>query len=121
MNVTIIGTIGDVNPLDYGGGFVYRDDDGGHSIEWYEPEDDTNEDCAILVYRFPIDGGAESWMDLASVASSADHASIAEDFKSDNPVVRAYAFWSVAGHYGWHNLDSDPLRLTRAEAEARIN
>lgn len=117
----IIGTIGDVNPLDYGGGFVYRDKVGACSLEWYEPEDDSDEESDIICYRVDIDYGAESWMDLPAVAKSADHADIAEAIEDDsNPMRRALAFWSVAGHWGWHELDHYPLRLTRAEAEARI-
>lgn len=118
----VVGTIGDVNPLDYGGGIVYRDKVGALSLEWYEPEDEDNEDSPITCYRVDLDHGAESWMALGAVAKTCDESELElrAAFDSPDPVRLAHAFWSVAMYHGWHNLDSDPLTLTRAEAEARI-
>jgi hypothetical protein len=42
-------------------------------------------------------------------------------FTSTNPMERAMAYETWAGHYGWHELDNYPLSLTRAEVEKRYD
>jgi hypothetical protein len=40
---------------------------------------------------------------------------------SEDPLARAEAYQAIGDYHGWEDLDSDPLTLTRAEAEARVN
>lgn len=118
----VVGTIGDVNPVDYGGGVVLEDGVGVCSVEWYEPLDEDDDGSDVWVYRVDIDHGVEDWMELNAVArtSGLDVAELTAGFDSKDPVTRARAWWTLACHYGWHELDSYPDRLTYAEAEARL-
>jgi hypothetical protein len=113
-----VGTIGDVNPLDYGGGLVFSD-----RVEWYEPDDENDENSRVRCYRVDFDVLSDSWIDFNAVASTVDRkaAELLHSARtSTDPQVRANAVWDVALHYGWHELDGYSLHLTRAEAEARI-
>jgi len=53
-----VGTVGDVNPFDYDGGFVYEDETGVYSaeLEWIEAQDDgSGEAGPWKVYRWDLD------------------------------------------------------------------
>lgn len=69
-----IGHVGDVDPIAYGGGFVYEDETGVYCPEmaYFEPAPD--EDSPLHVYRVLLerDSTQEWWYaDLSSVASYA--------------------------------------------------
>ena len=54
-----IGSVGDVNPIDHGGGFIYSDLSGNYppEIEWIQPagEDEYGDPIDWLVYRWILD------------------------------------------------------------------
>jgi hypothetical protein len=140
----LIANLGDATPLDYGGLFVFRDETGVHPeemelLEVQNPDADDDdlryEVRRCVLERCTLTGGILSdnsfhpehpaWFaaDLAGVASAIG--STKEDLErllcSEDPLERAEAYRAVADYHGWDNLDSDPLTLTRAEAEARVN
>tara|TARA_R110000824_G_scaffold173688_2_gene351820 strand:+ start:1156 stop:1557 length:402 start_codon:yes stop_codon:yes gene_type:complete len=132
MRTKTLANLGDVNPLDHGG-FLVRSD--GEIVDIH-PRD---EDRKIEVHWFsnalcyPIEGGGVSdnefhkdhpaWFSdgLGDVARSADHEDIAEDLCSDDPVVRARAYQSIAAHWGIVNFDQYPITLTRTECRRMYN
>lgn len=65
----------------------------------------------------------EEWFtkDLASVASFAGtkEEELRADLVSFNPMTRAYAMETLAGYFGWHEFDSDPLLLSHREIQER--
>jgi hypothetical protein len=139
----LVGTIGDVDPLGYGGGFVFRDKTGVYppEIEYVEPigdggsRDDVQSVTAYRVVLEPhtyIDGVLSDnpfhpaypvWYadDLDSMCKTCDcdRDELIDKFCSDDPMERAMAYENVASYWGWHELDHYPLTLTPAEAEER--
>jgi len=130
-----IGTVGDVNFPEYDGGAVYcrvpesgaqTDIYGGDCfIEYVEiPPDDLDfEDPAArwTVYRVDLDPEVPDWVDLKAVAKYSDQRpeELAAAFVSNDPMERAFAYETVAGYHGWHELDQYPLELTCPEVEER--
>jgi len=143
--------VGDVNPLDHGGMFVYVDETGVYppEAECVWPEEDID---LITVHRFilepctyingvlsdnkfhpdkwawfaaPPSGGNRSRPDttnyLKSIADTegTDEAALIAMFCSDDPQQRVYAWRSVGDFFGYDNLDSQPIKLTRVEAVKR--
>lgn len=134
----IIGRLGDVNPIDYGGGVVVRVHQGGRShlilehtygMESEHPEaaglSDAKERAAMLtVYRRDIadDVMADlSWVNWQAVITSqgAHPSTLQKDARSSDPVLRALVYEMVASHYGWGELDTSPIVLTNAELRRR--
>lgn len=140
-----IANLGDANPLDYGGYFIYRDKTGVYEEEaefWHEPED---ENSPITVYRFALErkkmvgpylvpfGYDDSWhhpvasydewfhKDLAGVASfvGATKTELERAFCSADPVDRAIAYRAIGEYHGFENLDSYPITVSAREAEKR--
>jgi len=120
-----LGHIGDVNYVEYGGGPVYEDDDGSSSVEWIEPDEENFDEpgATWTVYRVELDQEIPDWIDVQDIANSVGRSwmEIASDFKSPDPMRRAFAYWDVAGYHGWHELDNYPLELGRAEVGARYD
>lgn len=139
----LVENLGDVNPIDYGGFFVYRDTTGQYPEEaevlMEQGEDAHGDPTSWTVYRFPLDRCTyvdgilsdnafhpeyEAWFgeDLDGVASYLDHDSIRADLCSEDPTRRAHAYRSIGEYHGWENFDSYPLTFTdRAEVEARYS
>lgn len=136
--------LGDEDPLEHGGYFVYRDKTGAYAeeVQRLTPMIDRS----FLIYRTPIerlklvDGYLvplryrpdwphpleryDEWFHekLGEVAHSigATKEALAKDFTSPDPIRRAWAYQAVGDHFGWENFDSDPLRMTRAEVKKRF-
>jgi hypothetical protein len=119
-----VGTLGDVNYLEYGGGPVLRTEH-GYVIEWVEPPSDDvdfeSRKARWTVYRVNLDQEVPSWGNLESVAESAGirASDLRSDFLSSDPMKRAWAYQTWANYYGWHEFDNYPLVLTKAEVERR--
>lgn len=122
----VICPVGDVNPLDYDGGFAYLHfETGKPEIEMYildDPENDDPEKDEYTVYACLVEDPGD-WVEWDSVARSMDTS--AEDyinaFRGNDQVAMIRAIEDAAGYYGWFEFDQYPLHLTRAEAEERIS
>ena len=137
-----VGTIGDVNPIDYGGGFVFVDDSGVYhpELEWIEPPDESGWRGGFgpwVVYRVILDRctfidgilsdnkyhpECAAWFAGALLAprSAFDGIDHIADITSADPMQRAFAYWDVACNEGWGNLDSEPLKLRLREIRKRL-
>jgi hypothetical protein len=135
----LLANLGDVNPLDYGGYFVFIDETGVYPPEAEVLEEPCEEDGQYTVYRFilerctltngvlsdnPYHPLAPVWFadaigDIADTVGSDATREVQDMLCSADPLERAHAYRDVASHFGWHEFDHDALRLTAAEAEAR--
>lgn len=143
-NWKFLANLGDDNPVDYGGFFIFKDSTGVYEDEavlLQSPDDDDSPE-GWKVYRFIIDklkivddylvpdNYDASWphplpqydewfnKDLISVAETMglDEDELREAFTSDNPLERAQAYLAIGYYHGFDNLDSDPLNFeTRSE------
>jgi len=139
----VLANLGDVNPIDHGGYFVYRDTTGvyaeeGEKLFVYED--------SWQIYRFPLDRlkmvqgylvplryspdwpeplfRYDEWFhkDLDRVASYVGQSveELRNAFCSDDPIVRAGAYEAIGDYFGYENLDGYPLTFTsRNEVQAR--
>lgn len=137
-NWKLLANLGDVNPIDYGGYFVYEDTTGVYPPEaelLYAPERDSGKWKA---WRFALDRCTfidgilsdnqfhpehPAWFadDIQAVADFCGQTPeiMIADLCSENPIERARAYQAIGDYHGYDNLDDYPLTLTRAEAEQR--
>lgn len=129
-----IGSVGDVNPVEYGGGCIFTQWESGgpwveytHGLESEHPdatEDDPN--ASLTVYRVGLEKNGPSflgwydWIDWEEVAESVD-----ADVKVYGPSrlktsqARSLALQDAADFYGWHEFDHYPETFTVRELEQR--
>lgn len=117
------GIIGDCNPLEHDGGVVYQE--GEQSPEmlyfWGWADDDGPR---VTVSCFCVEDDALvdlNWVNWDSVASyiGMDVEELKGYAVSDNVLERAQVYVSVAAHYGFGELDTQPEELTFGQAEER--
>lgn len=149
MAVTLLGTIGDVNLLDYDGGYVYQRNDGTVFIEYLEtPCDDDPwfDENGYKSYELPLRYapytiyhvevsddikadlswiGEKGWKQLAQRGNGDSSKVEGEELaralsRSATPLERARLYWDVAIQYGWHELDHYPDHVTGEEAAERF-
>lgn len=149
-----IAQLGDANPTEYGGYWIFRDKTGVYAPEGeylFCPDDEDSDE--YTAYRFCLDpctfiDGVLSdnkfhpdhcvWFattpelmkvrpqdgrgleDIASCMGSNVEELIGM-FTSNDIVQRAQAYRMVGEYHGFENLDSYPLRMTRAEVEERYS
>ena len=112
----IVGHIGDVNWPEYDGGPIYRHPDGSYSLNYIIVDE---ERPRWYVYRVGLDKEPlPDWVDPTDVAPDATTL-LRKNWNSPNVRKRAWARWDVANYYGWDELDSYPLVLTRREIQSR--
>jgi hypothetical protein len=137
-----IGSIGDVNPIDYGGGYIFSaPESGGPHLEYFDGldsderaerlsyDDDAEEKIdklKVLLYRVDLgkDGkdflSDHDWVDWDQIADSVGNdGSAYAPGKLRTAQARALAVQDAAGYHGWNNFDSYPLELTVGELKAR--
>lgn len=116
-----IGRVGDVNPIEYEGGIVYRHK-GVSCVEYYVPSPEDSQTQDIEVYEFEIED--HDWIEWHYVNKSCGCDYGPETFENLNERARildaANALISAGFYYGMRNLDDYPLTLTPREAERRL-
>lgn len=128
-----VAQLGDANPLDYGGFWVFVDDTGVYppEAEYYSPDDNrawrivldqcTHINGVLSDNRFHPE--LQAWFadDLESVASctGGDVATMRANLCSADAIRRALAYRDILSYHGWDNGDSCPLELTEQEAHKR--
>lgn len=141
----LVANLGDANPFEYGGYFVWEDETGVYAPEGeviYVPDEDTPE-VKSTIYRFSLDkckmvdgylvptsytptwthpvASYDEWFhkDLSEVEKSMDTPNLESMFCSDDLIERAVAYQAIGEYYGMENLDSYPLTLTQEEVKIR--
>src|SRR5574341_164957 len=131
-----IGSIGDRNPIEYGGGYIFTaSGSGGPWVEYFDgletvaPDADEDEDLdlEVIIYRVDLHEDGKrflswyDWVDWNDVARSAGQD--VEDYTSPSNLrtaqARALAIQDAAGYYGWHEFDQYPLQLTLGKLKQR--
>lgn len=115
----IVGSVGDVNWPSYSGGPIVKDEVGNYALEWIEPPEETER--RFTVYRVDLDRESlPGWINAVAVMQGEGGPSVLRRrWRSRDPKTRASARWMVGSYYGWNDLDSYPLRLTRRQIEER--
>lgn len=130
----LVAQMGDVNPMDYGGFFVYVDETGVYAPEAESLE--LNEGGKYTAHRFTlepctyIDGvlsdnpyhpKSAAWFadDIEKIQACTGIDGLVALFCSQDPIERATAWRAVAEYSGLENLDSYPLTLTKKECKKR--
>ena len=136
----LVAQLGDKNPIDHGGYFVYIDETGVYSPEAELLIAPDNDDGKWEIRRFILEpctfiNGilSDNKFHPESPAWFADGvgeisnfvgiptADLIDMFCNGNIENRAIAWLSVGDYHGFENLDSYPLYLTRSQAESRYN
>lgn len=129
-----VAQLGDVNPIEHGGHWVFTDTtgvccpeseilsdngDGSFTVSRYLLEKCTYINGILSDNKFHPDKSA--WFETAPVASyiGMQESALIALFCSDNPIDLARAYEAVTSHYGVYELDQDPLTLTYKEAQVR--
>lgn len=114
------GVIGDMNPIEHDGGVVF-DGDYGTMVLYFQGWSDDNGERVTVSTVSVEDNVLEdlNWVDWDAVASciGMDVEELKGHALSDNVLARAQVYESVAGYYGWGELDPNPSELTLEEAE----
>lgn len=120
----IVGTVGDINFPEYGGGEVYKNKEGEFILEYVEPPPDDidfdDKNARWEIFRVTLERGVPDGS-LKQVAKFADWrpSDLKAAFESDNPMDRAQAYNDWAAYYGWRSMDEYPLVLDKHEVESR--
>lgn len=124
-----VGHIGDVDPIAYGGGFVYVDETGvyGPELTYFEPSDDSvweaaedKDTIAVQVSRIMLESGENQWWHtkLGTVADCAGVplSELLAAAKSAEPMVLANLYNDLISYFGCFDFDQYPITITEAEA-----
>lgn len=136
----LVANLGDVNPIEHGGLFVFEDTTGVYppEIERFEPPLDACgkwevrravcEPCTYvdgILSDNPHHPQASAWF-ADRVDSVAESCGMERDefirmITAGSVVERAEAWRMIGDYFGWDNLDSYPIELTRDEAIERVD
>jgi hypothetical protein len=125
------GHIGDVDPIAYGGAFVYQDETGvyGPEMTFFEPASDEQwhnleGQMPVTVYRILLERNSENewWYEkLSTVATYIGQtvADLQDIAKGTNTLALAQLYSDLISYFGAHQFDSYPVTMTEDEAYAR--
>ena len=125
------GHIGDVDPIAYGGGFVYTDETNvyGPELTYFEPGPDEEwhdkgGETKLTVYRVLLESGSCEWWysKLSEVAefTGQDIADLERIATSPiSPLELASLYSDLIHYFGPHDFDSYPTETTENEAYAK--
>lgn len=119
------GIIGDRNPIEHWGGIIYRKPGNQYSMVYFQSYDDSDDDGMVSVFEFDIEDDVVedlNWVKWDAVANYIGMPvdELKEHARSSNVHARASVYESVAGYYGFGNLDHDQQEMTLKEAERKF-
>ena len=115
--------VGDVDPIEHGGGMILELDNQVR-LEYLEPQNCTSdpESTEWLLYEVDLDPIEDPQVlfnkrDLKSAAESMDMTveEYTDLFKSVDPMDRYNAYQGIADIWGWHHFDPSPHRFVGRE------
>lgn len=133
-------TVGDVNPIEHGGGFILSDQSQVYppELELIEPSESCSDEgwtvSRIVCERCSFENGILSdnkfhkdhpaWFagSIETICNclDCDEDDLIESLCSDNEIARARAYKTLINYFGAFEFDQYPLKFTdRAEIEAR--
>ena len=134
--MTKLGSIGDVNPIEHSGGYVFQRGERDPEVEYFDGVDDDFDDehehtTTVTVYCVDLHSSPKlflDWLDWVNwddvrnscgLESIEDMGLVAWHRSLDAPQERANAIHAAAGYYGWHEFDQCPMTMTVAELKER--
>lgn len=111
----VIGTIGDVNPIEHDGGQVIDMGDGRFQLEYVQKQNENDDDHTRYVYQIdldPVDPFKEWGQDTVSGVCSCcgiEQEELVRLFASEDPMERVRGYEAFAGYWGWHEFDPNPI------------
>jgi hypothetical protein len=122
----IVSRLGDVDPIEYGGGVVFTD--GKH--RWLEfthgREEEAFDDLAVEklpVYQVDIEEDILDWHDWVDTEELSSYTGIDEEdlirAATGSLAARAQLLADIGSYYGWYELDQQPLSFGAVELEER--
>ena len=114
-----IANLGDANPIEHGGYFIFEDLTGV-----YSPEGEVWNPDEMKAYRIMLDkveSVEDEWFGdkIDDVSKCVDFQNIEECITGENILDRARAYEAIGLYYGFVNFDNYPLELTMEEAQER--
>lgn len=124
-----LATCGDINPAEHGGGYLIRVYPDGqpsyvslYCVEWESDDDNATGYLYEADVRDRDILKAHSWIDvdamIASMGNDTDRADWIRQARGTY-LERARCLYDIASYYGWQNLDSYPIRVTRDDIRKR--
>lgn len=116
-----IGVIGDMSPIEHGGGIVFRRPGGQYSLLYFQAY---NGDELVSVYDIEIDDDVLSDLDWASweaIAKFIDMpvSELKGHARSDNVMARASVYEAIGSYQGFGNLDPNQQEMKLSTAEGK--
>jgi hypothetical protein len=126
-----VGRLGDVDPITYGGGFVYEDESGVYSpeLQWFEPTPDEvweelGDKTPVQTYRILLekDSKNEWWYDKLNELAPFTGLSLEylEGLATSATASKASLYESLIQYWGPENFDSYPQTLTESDARQKF-
>lgn len=124
----ILGYIGDISPVDHGGGVVFQSkySDGSvfKELEYCDGAEGTELRSKLRVYQIDIpDDVLEShpWVEPEDIAgfTGEETEKFISDCKSEDILARAYCLTDIGHYYGFDNLDLHPIYCGYSELKRR--
>lgn len=124
------GRTGDIDPIAFGGGFVYTDETGvyGPELTFFEPGQDEEWNkkggmTPVTVYRVMLDSGPREWWypQLENLAKYTGQTltELETCAKSKDPQTLAILYSDLISYFGAHEFDSYPNTFTEDECYAK--
>lgn len=132
-NVKVLGTVGDVNPIEYGGGFIIQEGDDIRIEYFYGLEseccdrEDPKPDELFNVYYVDVEENVfeyHNWVSLDEQEQMAKEIKLSiEEYRlqarSNNPITRSRVTEDIGMWFGWYELDHYPAQFTIKELKRR--
>lgn len=105
-----IGVIGDVSPVEHGGGVIYEAPNGTYEMHYFSPYEDDDGEELVSIYIFDIAPNVLSeldWVDWKQIAQYIDMPvdELRGYAESTDPLARASVYESVGQYHSFGELD----------------
>ena len=117
----IIGSLGDVDPISHGGGYVFSEDDRTW-IEYLHPSECGKEEGLTLYLVHVEDDILDDfgWVKVVDLEDHVDSSYKLQVMSTSVDVLERAALLEMIGScYGWVNLDEYPQSLSKEQLEKR--
>ena len=129
----VLGFIGDVDAITYGGGYVVDWGlgpelvyfSGLEVLEIGDDVDDTEQE--VKLYRVPLQGDGDAfmdcydWIDVEDLMAFADYDEDSWVEATESAIGRAHLVYDAANYWGWENFDMYPVTMTLREVSNLFN
>ena len=113
----LIGTFGDCDPLEHGGGLVFQNSDNSVDLVCFEEIPETEKGRRWWVYRTSIGKGDLDWIDTEGIAllCGLEIEEVKRLLESDDVFDLVEAYRLAGLYHGWQELDTYYSKLSKTE------